>query len=417
VDLAATMEISVLPPAGEFSQFAFRSWNDVAAWFQRKSLPARRDAGTDPVAAGADPRLAAATWVQEKIRYVAVEVGEGGYVPREPALVTRRLYGDCKDKSFLLLALLGKRGIEAFPVLTRARSAGWIDPEFPSPIQFNHLILAVRVPAKTGLPAEIMLSDGPAVLFDATDAWTPWGRIPGELQGSRGLVVRANGGELMDFPFAPPTVNRMERVVEGSLSETGSLTAEVVEKTDGALGERALYQSWTPQQRTDVFAGYAADHVTGSRASDVSFSHLEERSTPMEARFKISAPGFLRRTGGLVLLPVTPFSVAPDRVLRGGERRSPINLGVPARYELKTRLKLPYGHVSDGLPDPVEAENAWALYRLVVTEEAGHILARELYEVRKPLVPTSELAAWKSFEAAVAKGSGARAVIMTKPAS
>lgn len=35
----------------------------------------------------------------QSLRYVAIELGQGGYVPSRPGVVLRRMYGDCKDKS------------------------------------------------------------------------------------------------------------------------------------------------------------------------------------------------------------------------------------------------------------------------------------------------------------------------------
>ncbi|HWC66215.1 MAG TPA: DUF3857 domain-containing protein, partial [Thermoanaerobaculia bacterium] len=157
-DRIAKLEIAVLPPAGTSSDRAFASWDDVAAWLEKKSASARGDAPASLRIPGSDPVGDAARWVQDRVRYVALEVGEGGYAARPPALVAQRLFGDCKDKAFLTIALLRRAGIEAYPVLALPREFGSVDPDFPTPAAFNHLIVAVKLPDGARYPAALPLS-------------------------------------------------------------------------------------------------------------------------------------------------------------------------------------------------------------------------------------------------------------------
>ena len=76
-------------------------------------------------------------WVAQDIRYVAVELGRGGYVPRTPETVVRTGFGDCKDKAMLFLAALRKIGVTGYPVLLNISGAE--RKETPSLGQFNHM--------------------------------------------------------------------------------------------------------------------------------------------------------------------------------------------------------------------------------------------------------------------------------------
>ena len=369
-------------------------------------------AGAVPEFAG-DATRQSARWVQEHVRYVAIEVGEGGYVPRDPALVVRRLYGDCKDKAFLLLALLARSGIEALPVLTRGRNHGKIDPAFPSPIQFNHVILAVRQTAPTGLASEVKVGGIAFVLFDPTDPWTPYGQLPSQLQGARGLVVRRDGAELIDLPFGPADSNRLTRTVDAVIQPDDELDATVTESTEGALSERDLYQQLTAIQRAEMIDRFAERSIRGSHGSKLELVHLDEPDKPMEARFQVVASNYLRRAGALVLLPTLPFPIGPARALGDRERRFAVELGCPRRRDSIVRLTLPAGMRVDSLPDPVEVENRYARYRFSVAFESGRVVVRESFEVRTPTIPLSDLAAWKSLEAAAGKAAAAKAILKT----
>ena len=95
--------------------------------------------------------LAALQWVQDNIRYVATNMGDGGYVPRRPATVLERGFGDCKDVTLLTLALLDSFGEElgldvpAVPVLvsTDKRDGVFRDP-LPF-VGFNHVLVVADV--------------------------------------------------------------------------------------------------------------------------------------------------------------------------------------------------------------------------------------------------------------------------------
>jgi hypothetical protein len=403
-DRFACLEISAVPSAGQFGGLAFRSWDEVAHWFEQRSRPARAPLAGDLYPRGpGDPASEAASWVQRSVRYVALEVGEGGYVPRSPSLVARRRFGDCKDKAFLLLALLARCGREALPVLTRPRSAGRIDPDFPTPVAFNHLVVAVRIPSSTGLPAEVRLRDGPAMIFDPTEESTPFGQLPGELQGGRGLVVRADGGELVEFPFAAPNVNRLTREVTGSIDTEGGLAATVREVTQGGLCERSRYRQQTVLERQESIARRAEKEVPGSRAENVAIAGIEDATVPVEARFSLSARGFLRRAGSQWALPTLPFGVGPARVPHLAERRMPIDLGFPKLEQVHTTLTLPAGFRVDAVSPPIEVANSYARYRYAVRKDSGRLLADEDFEVRTPIVPLSDRAAWKAIEDAASE--------------
>ena len=354
----------------------------------------------------------AARWVQDKIRYVAIEAGEGGDVPREPPLVARRLYGDCKDKTFLLMALMARRQIESYPVLTRPRDSGAIDPAFPSPVQFNHVILAVRVAARTGLPAEIPLADGPVVLFDPTDAWTPWGELPGELQGARGLVVRPNGAELVDFPWAPAGVNRLSRTVRADLGGDGHLRASVTDTTAGSLSQRGFYEHLAPEARQEAVMRFAEDAIPGSRASNLALVHLDDLARPFEDAIRRR----VRRLPAPGPAPCSCSRCCPSRSARTGFPSSrsavrPSPSAVRARGSSGSSGSCRRRCGSRRRPIPSRPRTP-TVYRLAAAVKDGLLVVTETFEVRKPEIPVSDLAAWKALESASVKGAGARVVLL-----
>ena len=95
-----------------------------------------------------DRVAAALEFAQSQIRYFSVSLGESSHRPTAPDEVLRRRYGDCKDKSLLLIALLRELGIESKPVLLQLGRRGGLEKALPSPQFFDHVIVQAIVGGK-----------------------------------------------------------------------------------------------------------------------------------------------------------------------------------------------------------------------------------------------------------------------------
>jgi len=144
--------------AFRFIQFSeFGSWNDVSRWatdlFEgkpvitddlRTAIERIRALDTD------EARVASALeFVQTQIRYFSVSLGESSHRPSPPDAVLRHRYGDCKDKSLLLVTLLRELGIQARPVLVQIGRRTGLEKTLPSPQFFNHVIVRAMLGDKS----------------------------------------------------------------------------------------------------------------------------------------------------------------------------------------------------------------------------------------------------------------------------
>jgi len=138
----------------QFSEFA--SWADVAGW--AGTLFPATSIGSDLQEVAREIRKidsdqarvsAALAFVQAKIRYFSVSMGESSHRPASPDEVQRRRYGDCKDKSYLLIALLHELGIQSRPVLLQLGRRTGLEKTLPSAQFFDHAIVQVTVEGKS----------------------------------------------------------------------------------------------------------------------------------------------------------------------------------------------------------------------------------------------------------------------------
>lgn len=138
-------------PGVQWSEFA--DWMAVANWAKPlydvpKVLPPTLRAEIGAIARDEDPAqrlLGALRFVQDEIRYLGVEIGPGSHAPSPPALVFERRFGDCKDKTLLLLSMLRELGIEARPALVNTYSGTGLPERQPSPGLFDHVLVEARI--------------------------------------------------------------------------------------------------------------------------------------------------------------------------------------------------------------------------------------------------------------------------------
>lgn len=173
-------------------------------------------------------------FVRREVRYVAVEVGVGGYRPAPAHETLARRWGDCKGKVELLLGLLDEAGIEAYPVLVQAAPRGRVDPEFPAPGLFDHMIAALPA-AGLATGADDPVAGG-FLFVDPTQSRGGIGWLHPSDQDQWALVLRGERSELVRTPLRPR--------LEGSW-----LTLDLEVRPDGVAGG---------QLRLELRGGFAA---------------------------------------------------------------------------------------------------------------------------------------------------------------
>ncbi len=132
-------------------------WGEVAAW----ALPLYRPVGDAPEqeeilaairqsAQTTEERiLAALRFVQEEVRYLGIEMGPRSHRPSQPDAIIAQRFGDCKDKSRLLVSLLQGLGVDASVALVNSYGGKQLLDVLPTPTAFDHVIVRVRLNGKT----------------------------------------------------------------------------------------------------------------------------------------------------------------------------------------------------------------------------------------------------------------------------
>jgi transglutaminase-like putative cysteine protease len=130
---------------------SYGDWAEVAAssrpLYEAELTPQVVDLAEQIRVTNPEPKdriVAALRFVQEEIRYFAVTLGDGGYVPMSTAETIRTRTGDCKAKTLLLLSLLEAFDVEAHAAYVSTTVGRALPLYAPSPAAFNHVIVRVR---------------------------------------------------------------------------------------------------------------------------------------------------------------------------------------------------------------------------------------------------------------------------------
>jgi transglutaminase-like putative cysteine protease len=247
-DLVPRLAVSYYPPATQqVSIKTFSNWSEVAAWMAeledpqvqvddaltRKAYELTALAKTEY-----DKIRAIATYVQN-IQYISIQTGlgrGGGYRPHSSIEVFAKSYGDCKDKANLMRAMLKVVGIDAIPVSIYAGDPNYVRANWPSPQQFNHCIIAVKVSDATQASTVIQHPKlGRLLIFDPTDSETPIGDLPDHMQGSLALLDSKMATELVTMPTTPPEMNQLERIATLQLQADGGIAGQILENAKGQV--------------------------------------------------------------------------------------------------------------------------------------------------------------------------------------
>ncbi|HET7106540.1 MAG TPA: DUF3857 domain-containing protein [Candidatus Acidoferrum sp.] len=217
------------------------------------------------VTKGKNTREEKAAAIQEflsgQVRYTGVEFGEAAIVPHPPEETLNHQYGDCKDKSTLLVALLRAAGVPAYVALLNAGNRQDISADLPGMGMFDHAIVY--------LPGE------PEIWIDATDEYARLGQLPSADQGRFALIAKKETTALLRTPEFASADNLIVENREFLLAENGP--ARILETTQPHGVYEAEYRAYyadaeskdVKKNLTDYIADvYLADNLVRSERSN-----------------------------------------------------------------------------------------------------------------------------------------------------
>jgi len=396
-------------------------WRAIGVW--QDQLETHRPDPTPEITAQAQALVAGApdlytklsritSYIQNNIRYFVIMKGIGGWQAHYAGDIYRNRYGDCKDKTTLLISMLEAVGIRAYYLHVDSKR-GVIDPAAPSLIG-NHMITAIELPGGEDDPrlqARVKTVNGKTLLiFDPTDEETPLGLIRGELQGAYGNLANGTDSQVLQMPVLPPQSASLSRKGSFVLTADGTLSGDITDVFSGvdAARERGLLKEEDAKEVHDKLEQGLSFDLPSVDFKGFEFHKTEALDQPVTLHLHVSDSSYAHAAGPLLLL--RPRVVGDDaqpvpEVMENKPRTYPIEIGSPGNYPGDWRdsfdITLPPGYVVDETPDPVDVDTDFASYHSSTTTKGNVLHYEREYVVRQVEIPAEKAADFRKLESAI----------------
>ena len=342
------------------------------------------------------------SYVSRQIRYVAIEIGVGGYQPHLPADVYKNKYGDCKDKATLLISMLGKIGLRGYPALVGTRGDIEADPMAPTLATFDHMIVALPVPAGLHSAVEKFRaydSRNQILWMDPTSEFDPLGQVPEMDQGVFALIAYPERGDLQRIPQAPAEQNGTEYAVNLRLQNDGTGAADVQAKYFGVSNSHrhSFYRGRSQAEIVKAFEERVTRYVNQASFRQASISGADDNRQQIAEKFSFAGNFATASTGdSWFFQPLILSGIAvPEVPLR--PRRLPLDVGAPYHVKCEYRLELPAGMRVERLPDTLSMKSEFGEVRIEYSMSGGILVATQSVSFEQSRIPPEKYPDFRDF--------------------
>jgi len=318
----------------------FNTWKEVAEWANAlfNVSPTEKLSSKIPGLTSAqspEQQISKAIqFIQDEVRYLSFADGIHGFKPHSPDKIINQRFGDCKDKSLLLVMVLNELGIKSKPVLINTSYGPALDEVLPSPRMFDHCIVQLQLHDSTyWVDPTISFQRGPLKnLF-----------LPNYQYG---LVIDNSTKDLAYIPptSKPGTVNIKE--VFDVYSIGGSATLQVTSIYEGSDADymREYFKSNSLTEIDEQYLNfYATDYPDIELASPIEFVDTESSNRfSTTEKYEISSFWAFDSLNHMQSATVYPRNLASYLTTPSTKiRRMPYAINHPLHISYTIKLNMP----------------------------------------------------------------------------
>jgi transglutaminase-like putative cysteine protease len=286
--------------------------------------------------------LAALRFVQDEVRYLGIEMGESSHKPNTPDKVIEQRFGDCKDKSRLLVSLLQGMGIEASSVLVNTLGDLKLKKPLPTPTIFDHAIVLARI-------------NGNNYWLDPTRNYQS-GNLDALYKPDYdfGLVVSGQSSGLTNM--SDDVTTRHSKVVNETFDFRDAadkpVTYQIISHFDRYYADiqRKQFSETSPVELQQSYLNYMAHYFSDIEFADKISITDDNKSNRVTVNEQYSIPNAWSKNddGRYIFVNFEPYLIADHiKIVEAPIRTMPYAVTHPVRYQHTTRILLPEGSYFD----------------------------------------------------------------------
>ncbi|WP_420552388.1 DUF3857 domain-containing protein [Tenacibaculum aiptasiae] len=340
-------------------------------------------------------------YVQNKTRYISVQVDIGGWEPIAANKVDEVSYGDCKGLTNYTKALLDAVGVKSYHTLVYAQDQKNIDKNFTA-LQGNHMILNIP-------------NEGNDIWLECTSQTTPFGFL-GDFTDNRDvLVVTPQGGIIKRTPSYINNDNLQTIKANINLLDDGSINASLTRKSYGTqYSDKYRIENYPPKKLNKYYTSNVWDYNNNLEIESVKHTNDKDKIEFTEKiNIKIEKFASLRDSSYLFKLNVFNRITGVPKKYRKRQRLLNIERGFTDKDEFT--FKIPNGYLIMNLPDNKSIDNKFGTYKLTFEKinETSFKYTR-VFSLKKGIHPKEDYKAYRKFRKKVAKLDNLRTELIKK---
>ena len=228
--------------------------------------------------------------LQNETRYVQVFLGIDGWRPHQVDKIHQVKYGDCKDLSVYMLAMLKQAGIEGYPALVKTRDAGVVDKNHPNN-QFNHMIAVVPFPNDT-------------LYLECTSYVTSVDDLHEDIEGVNILLVKDDQSILITTPVSTAEMNKSVLKAAARIlpDRTLNLKGKIILTGNLAIEMRAVLRNTEDKKKKDWIINRLSQGSGNVKIQSFTIDSLNNPYSPLYINFEADLQYFAKKAGNRFIL-------------------------------------------------------------------------------------------------------------------
>jgi len=346
----------------------FDSWDSFGTWIlqlltERDQLPKERIAFFKNLVADKQTTFEKVKtlyeFLQNKTRYVSIQLGIGSFQPFPASVVDEVGYGDCKALSNYMKAMLSAVGIDAKYTLIRggANSAS-IDPEFPAQ-GFNHAILTVPMEDDT-------------LFLECTSPFAPCGYLSDFTSDRYALVVSEDGSKLVKTKKYHLEDNTWDLNAMISIDETGNASIVDTVKYRG-LQYDYIEDELRENKTTQLENEFKRSSIAGAHYNDIEYISNKTLVPEATRMRQFDVQRYATVMNGRMFFPVNVLnknSAVPKKMT---ERKNDFELSMSYQDNDHVEFVVPNGYEIEFLPNDISFESEFGSFSSTLEKKGNRI--------------------------------------------
>lgn len=338
-------------------------------------------------------------YVQNKTRYVSIQLGIGGWRPMKATDVDRLGYGDCKALTNYTRALLEVVGVPSFYTVVYGDSDKRdLMADFVS-MQGNHIIL--------GIPHAESIC-----WIECTSQTMPFGFLGDFTDDRLVLPIKQEGSGLVRTVAYTNEFNRQDSKGNCVLDVNGDITGSVQIVSTGIQYDRkASLEQKSPNDLVSFYKEYF-NAIPNAKFTSAQVNNDKEHMTFTET-VSLQGERYGTLSGEKIIFPINAFNSYQAVPQRYRARSHPVQVSRGFYDVDEIRIEIPLGYMIEAKPDKQEINSKFGHYLIEVNPVSENVfLVRRSLKINEGKFSKDDYESFRKFSEQIARADSSKMVIV-----